>query len=269
MKTPRSRKAMIDYLSGHFRYNTMNSWNQAHSYAANVKIQKLTFPNNEARNRAYDLVQTDEAMDDVRFIMQEFDQAHDYEWQVGFNGRSGGYIVLYQGGRRKSQHKSVCTNCGQRNFRSILPPPTNKEEELRNYFADHQLWVTEVYLNEPAVQAIGLPDADVVRLISGWKRTKELEWALTNNVCGVCHKPTRINREMYETYTHPGKGTDMGEDFEEWSTDSLRDRVKLVMEFDRMVEQCIAAFVNFCANHEAEEETYMVPKKRLVAKEIA
>ncbi len=260
---------MIAYLEGHFRYNTMNSWNAAHSYAAKVKVQCLTFPSSEARNRAYDLVQTDEAMWDVNSIMQDFAEDHNYEWQAGFNGRSGGYIVLYQGRRKKSEHKSVCTNCGQRNFRSILSAPTNKEEELRNYYADHQCWVTEVYLREPAVQAIGLPGADVVRLINGWKRTEELKWALTNNVCGVCHQPTRINHEMYETFTYAGRGTDMGEDFGSWDTYSLKSRVKLVMEFDRMVEQCIAAFVSFCVNHESVEQEYKVTKTRLVAKEVS
>lgn len=37
----RSREAMVAYLSGHFRYNTMNSWNQSTSYAHNVKAYNL------------------------------------------------------------------------------------------------------------------------------------------------------------------------------------------------------------------------------------
>lgn len=259
---------MIAYLTGHFRYDTMNSWNASTSYAANVKIQKITFPNNEVRNRAYDLLQTDEAYDDVRFIMRDFDKKHDYEWQVGFNGRSGGYIVLYHGGRKKSEHKSVCTNCGQRNFKSVLPPLVGKEGQLRSYLIAHNFWTPETYLMQSDVQAIGLLDADVIRLIKEWRSAHDLKWVSTDNMCGVCHKPTRVNREFYETFTNPGKGTDMGEDFEEWDMYSLKQRVKLVMEFDRMVEQCIKAFVDFCTNNEAIEETYSVPKTRLVAREI-
>ena len=269
MKTPRTRKAMIAFLKGHFRYDTMNSWNASSSYAANVKVQRLTFPSNEVRNRAYDLVQTDEAMDDVRFIMQEFDRDHNYEWQVGFNGRSNGYIVLYQGGRKKSEHKSVCTNCGQRNFRSVLAPAVTKEDQLKHYMVSHNLWTAAVTNQQPEVKAIGLADEEVARLIDLWRSTKELEWVSSNNVCGVCHEPSRVNRETYETFAYPGKGVDQGEDFKDWDTGSLKDRVRLVMEFDRMVEQCIAAFVNFCAGHEAVEETCMVPKQRLVAKEVA
>lgn len=211
MKTPRTKKDMIAYLVGHFRYDTMNSWNRTTSYAANVKIYNINFPNKEVQSRAYDLLGTENVMDDVQDIMQQFGEDHDYEWQVGFNGRSGGYIVLYQGGRKKSEHKSVCTKCGQRNFKEASP---------------------------------------------------------TANVCGRCHEPARVNREFYEIFTKPGKGTDMGEDFEEWDTYSLKQRVKLVMEFDRMVEQCTKAFVDFCVDNEAVEETVMVPQKHLVARNL-
>lgn len=208
MKTPRSRKDMIAYLTGHFRYDTMNSWNASTSYAAKVKIQNLTFPNKEAESRAYDLVQTEEAMEGVRFIMQEFDEDHDYEWQVGFNGRSGGYIVLYHGGKKPSEYKRVCYDCGQKNYR-----------------------------------------AESVK-------------------CGNCGSDNMHNYSGFETFTYPGKNVDMGEDFVEWDMHSLKQRVRLVMEFDRMVEQCMKAFVDFCTNHEAVEQTFQVPQKRLVAKEI-
>jgi len=33
----RSQKAMVEFLSNHFRYNTMNSWNNSTSYANNIK----------------------------------------------------------------------------------------------------------------------------------------------------------------------------------------------------------------------------------------
>ena len=35
------------------------------------------------------------------------------------NGRSGGYLVLYQGEIKPSGYKSFCTACGQLNYRSI------------------------------------------------------------------------------------------------------------------------------------------------------
>ena len=37
----RSREQMERYLADHFRYPTMNSWNNSTSYANNVKIHRL------------------------------------------------------------------------------------------------------------------------------------------------------------------------------------------------------------------------------------
>ena len=55
----RSRKEMIDFLTGHFRYNTMNSWNQSTSYAHNVKIHNLGFTR-EQEQKLYEMIETDE-----------------------------------------------------------------------------------------------------------------------------------------------------------------------------------------------------------------
>ena len=35
----RSREQMVEFLAGHFRYNTMNSWNRGTSYANRVKVR--------------------------------------------------------------------------------------------------------------------------------------------------------------------------------------------------------------------------------------
>ena len=40
-----TRKQMIDFLSDHFRYHTMNSWNNATSYARCVKLNRLSLMN--------------------------------------------------------------------------------------------------------------------------------------------------------------------------------------------------------------------------------
>ena len=108
-------------------------------------------------------------------LMDAFAEAHNYRWQAGMNGRSGGYLVLYQGETKLSQYKSYCTCCGQRNYRIAL-------------------------------------DGD--------------------NTCGVCRQPSRINYQKppKEILVYPGRGTDYGEDFEDWSMDELRERVRLVQE---------------------------------------
>ena len=53
----RSKEGMIDFLSNHFRYDTMNSWNQATSYANKVKVWDV-IPN-ELQNKVFELMDTD------------------------------------------------------------------------------------------------------------------------------------------------------------------------------------------------------------------
>ena len=59
-----------------------------------------------------------------------------------------------------------------------------------------------------------------------------------------------------------GRGTDMGEDFEDWDMYSLRERVKLVQEFDELCDKCLEAFVWLIDNAEIEEEEYEVTETR-------
>ena len=116
-RKPRTKKAMVAYLCDHFRYWTMNSWNCATSYAACVKLHR--FIPNDINNGAYDFLQTDEAFEDGKAIIREFEERWKYVWQIGTNGRSGGYLVLYRGGIRDPDKgcKRGCPNCHQGNYR--------------------------------------------------------------------------------------------------------------------------------------------------------
>lgn len=111
----RNRKAMVEFLTSHFRYNTMNSWNNSTSYAHNVKIHKLGLTS-EQEDKLWEMIETDGFYDEIRWLMDDFADQHNHEWQVGFNGRSDGYLVLYQGGRKALDYKSRCTKCGQLNY---------------------------------------------------------------------------------------------------------------------------------------------------------
>ncbi len=51
--------------------------------------------------------------------MEEFGRKHNWQWQAGINGRSGGYVVLYRGGIKPSDYKSYCTHCGQKNYQAV------------------------------------------------------------------------------------------------------------------------------------------------------
>jgi hypothetical protein len=115
-----TRKQMIDFLSDHFRYHTMNSLNNATSYARCVKLNRLSFPSAEVRDRAYDLLNAEDSfvLSGVNGRIRQFDESYDHQYQIGFNGRSGGYMVLYQGGRKPSEYKTICRSCGQRNYQA-------------------------------------------------------------------------------------------------------------------------------------------------------
>lgn len=114
----RSRGSMKEFLAGHFRYNTMNGWNNSTSYACNMKIYNLGLERDIA-NKLYDLIQLNEFYEPINDLIYEFGAAHNFEWQVGFNGRSGGYLVLYRGERKPSGYRSFCTACGQKNYKSV------------------------------------------------------------------------------------------------------------------------------------------------------
>jgi hypothetical protein len=87
-----------EFLVKHPRYHTMNSWNKSTSYANCVKIHRLPLTT-EQRSTAYDLLDVDEVWEGIRELTHDWEVEHKFKWQVGFNGRSSGYIVLYQGGQ--------------------------------------------------------------------------------------------------------------------------------------------------------------------------
>lgn len=82
------------------RYWTMNSWNESKSLAYNLKVYNVV--DEELQNKVYDLMDTENFYDEINFMIGDFDFSYNYEWQAGFNGRSGGYLVLYKGGRNEN-----------------------------------------------------------------------------------------------------------------------------------------------------------------------
>jgi hypothetical protein len=76
----------------------MNSWNGSESLAYNLKIYNVI--DKDLQDKVYEMLGLDEFYDDINALIREFDWFHNYEWQAGFNGRSGGYLVLYKGGIR-------------------------------------------------------------------------------------------------------------------------------------------------------------------------
>lgn len=200
----RSRKKMIEFLTNHFRYPTSNSWNCSTSYAHNMKIYKLGL-SKEIEDKLWNMLDCEGVYDTIEDLINNFAIEHNYLWQARFNGRSGGYLVLYRGGKKPSEYKSFCRHCGQKNYTSI----------------------------------------------------KE-----TGNVCGRCGKPERIDfvNPPMNVFTYPGKAIDMDEDFESWSMDELKERVKLIQEFDKLADDIVSEAIYMAENFEVEEETVYIPQ---------
>jgi len=73
----RSRKAMIRYLSEHFRYHTMNSWNNSTSYAHNMKVYNCGL-DSEVVDNLYELMETQQFYDELNRLIEYFDREHNY-----------------------------------------------------------------------------------------------------------------------------------------------------------------------------------------------
>lgn len=273
-RKPRTRKDMIQFLGNHFRYDTRNSWNRATSFARNIKLTRIDFPDSATRNRAYDLLSVEDAFDEFDLILEGFARRHDYSWQIARTGRSGGYLVLSSGGKKDTGYKSFCPSCGQRNLTKV-PPPLN-ENTIEGFVAKivlfHNWSNADSYLREIRnLEGKGeLPiahhsDDEILSLVK--KFIIELAGCSASDKCGVCGN-SRVNysHPVYTSYT---TGTMIGEscseDYEDWSTDSLRDLVAVVWDFDKTVDDAIQAFIDFCTENEAVEETVLVPQRIKVA----
>ena len=108
-----SDKQMFNFLKNHFQYYTMNSWNRLKSIAHNVKIYNLRLSGDHWT--ALTFLQDDDYFV-VNMMIEDWEAEHP-GYKVGFNGRSGGYLVLY----------SDSSNC------CVLPEDVDECESYEEY----------------------------------------------------------------------------------------------------------------------------------------
>lgn len=267
----RSRKSMIEFLTGHFRYDTMNSWNRMTSYANKVKFNNLGLTRNQL-DRAYDLLGADESFwDHLQPIIEQFTREQNYHYTIGSNGRSGGYLVLYSSHREETGHKSYCLSCGQRNFKSVAHLPADPMEAIiaQEVIKSGGVWMDQVYLSQSAIAALAMSEEEklkFVRLFRGQYRDTTI-----GNRCGACGSEGDRGRVNFASppmrLSVSAKGIDDSVDFDdadEWSMSDLRDRVRLVQSFDAACDRIREAFIDLLDNCEIEEEEVVVTKTRKV-----
>ena len=56
----------------------------------------------------------------------------------------------------------------------------------------------------------------------------------------------------------------MDEDYDEWSIQELRDRVRLIQDFDRLADEMVAQAVQFAEDYEIEEVEVCIPQTQRV-----
>ena len=83
-------KQMFNFLKNHFEYWTLNSWNRMESIANNVKLYNLDLTGDWGV--ALSLLEAGE-YDTISMMILDWEREHP-GYEVAFNGRCGGYLVL-------------------------------------------------------------------------------------------------------------------------------------------------------------------------------
>lgn len=114
-------KQMFNYLKSHFTYSTMNSWNRLSSIANVVKVNRLGLSGDWWV--ALKLLESGE-YETLEYMIADWAEEHP-GYEVYFNGRSGGYLVL-----KEKSHNG-----------SILPDSINENDTYEEY----KNWCREEY----------------------------------------------------------------------------------------------------------------------------
>ncbi len=259
----RSRARMEEFLAGHYRYHTMNSWNRGTSYANRVKIRHLGLTR-EQDGKAYDILNSD-YRDELDYVIDDFTSAMGGHYTIGSNGRSGGYLVLYNSRYEDTGYKSFCRSCGQKNYTSVAEPfkPGTAEAVIgAEILRSGGSWRKEVYLTQPAVQSLAMSDAEKLEIVH--RLLPILKGRSPGNRCGHCGAEGERGRVNYTnphlTLRVSGSGINENQDFSEMSLGDLRNRVDLVCRFDRACDEMRQAFIDLLDDCEVVTETVMVPK---------
>lgn len=83
-------KQMFNFLKNHFEYYTLSSWNRLETIANKVKLNQLSLSGDW--QVAYDLLKSGE-YESITYMIREWEREHP-SYQVSFNGRSDGYLIL-------------------------------------------------------------------------------------------------------------------------------------------------------------------------------
>jgi hypothetical protein len=94
----RSREELINFLQDHDRYPVMNSWNFIKTFSNKVKVHYMDLPK-DVIDRAFELACGDDPFRyrwerQLSSRLSQFEREQMGYYKMGFNGRSGGYLIL-------------------------------------------------------------------------------------------------------------------------------------------------------------------------------
>ena len=139
-------KSMFEFINNHFKYWTMNSWNRLKSIANNVKLYNLNLDGDWGT--VLDYLYDEEDIGDLQYQINEMISNWEDDhpgYSLGFNGRSSGYLVIYN----KEYDKE--TDGVRINFRNILPDDLvgfDTYEEFKESIKDYCGWTMKNMIPE-------------------------------------------------------------------------------------------------------------------------
>jgi hypothetical protein len=159
-------KSMFNFIAGHPTYFTMNSWNGARSIAHNVKLYNLGLDGDWTVALAH--LESGE-YDTIHFMIEDWEREHPL-YKIGFNGRSNGYLVLYN----------------KESYRSALPETINGYETYEDYKADMRDYYGSVKANRREL-------VDFVKVVRDFDR-------LCDEIRDFVNKLSMMKYEVEEMY---------------------------------------------------------------------
>lgn len=261
----RSREEMEGFLTSHYRYDTMNSWNQSKSFANCIKLRNLPIPK-EIDDTAYEMLQIDEPYMVIQDMIEEWTEEHNGSYTVGFNGRSGGYLVLYQSQYEKDPHKSICLSCGQKNYARLPDFPDTPEGRVAKYVAFHNFWIPNVYLGQSEVVKENLPEEKVLEIVKETQKDIKRKGEYNSGQCGRCESTAMEPYNGKQLKVWPGRG--MSIEDTDYEIEELKDMTELVQSFDKLCDEIVTFFIEYCKNHKVVEDTIMVERQIKISEPV-
>ena len=197
-------KQMFNFLKNHFTYATLGSWNRLYSIANNVKLYNLGLSGDWCN--ALSLLEAGE-YENINWMIQDWCREHP-GYEVYFNGRSSGYLVLkdkeYNGhmlpesildSDTYEDYKAYCReHCGSvkenryelRQYTKLIQDFDKLCDELRNYCDELSRLSFEVVAMERSVDLFNDKYEDDLELL-GFEKL-------------VCDKEGKVNVSEITTF---------------------------------------------------------------------